>query len=461
MYDISDPVQSTPLQVALVTAVRSGDVREVKKALENGACVNARDGTGKTALIWACQPGMKLGVVKLLKSFGADLEKSSSTSGCTPLSYACRYNYPEIVRWLLSNGANKNAVSSMGWTPLMYACCCGHVKVVQAISRRTSGSPICNLEHTDHSGNTALILAAKQGHVEVISSLLRRGADREAKNHQGKTAARCATDAQKPNAADVLRHCNYRVSQSRASSSTTRRHALPPTSTPPASNRPAAGSPGPAVLTEATAQQQQQLHAQPQAHEQHLGALAAVGDDDASRLAEQSQQYAQLAQRMQEQEYAQREFPHSQQTIGQAAQQTALPSWQEQQQPGQQLIQQIASTFSTLGVAEGQATSTDVDDPMDIDVSGDEHTDNADSDRQDGIRGGRSNAVAGAQSAGATEVVKCIICEDAPVSAGLKHGYSVHYEYCQDCVRSLQRHGISSCPDCRQPIDGVIYTIFH
>ena len=128
-------------QVAIFTAVRSGDVKEVKKALANGARVNARDETvspvsqtpnrpdkgavvvhavilpcsrahtmntagscrgarssgscykalntrqhnscsiavqGRTALIWACQSSVA--VVKLLKSHGADLEKSSSTS---------------------------------------------------------------------------------------------------------------------------------------------------------------------------------------------------------------------------------------------------------------------------------------------------------------------------------------------------------------------------------------------
>ncbi|DBB14619.1 TPA: hypothetical protein ACH3X3_004882 [Trebouxia sp. C0006] len=48
--------------------------------------------------MWACKKS--LAVVKLLKSFGADLEKQSHGHGHGLLSYACKHNRPEVVRWL-------------------------------------------------------------------------------------------------------------------------------------------------------------------------------------------------------------------------------------------------------------------------------------------------------------------------------------------------------------------------
>ena len=51
-----------------------------------------------------------------------------------------------------------------------------------------------------------------------------------------------------------------------------------------------------------------------------------------------------------------------------------------------------------VAAPERNGLSVHVDDPMDIDVDGEEHTDSTESDGHDGIRSGRSNAVAGAQS---------------------------------------------------------------
>ncbi|KAL0044332.1 hypothetical protein WJX82_000153 [Trebouxia sp. C0006] len=85
-------------QVTFFAAVRCDDVKGVKEAVAQGVDVNARDDHGKTAVMWACKKS--LAVVKLLKSFGADLEKQSHGHGHGLLSYACKHNRPEVVRWL-------------------------------------------------------------------------------------------------------------------------------------------------------------------------------------------------------------------------------------------------------------------------------------------------------------------------------------------------------------------------
>ena len=39
----------------------------------------------------------------------------------TPLMVAARYNHPEIIRLLLSNGADINKKNDKGWTALKFA----------------------------------------------------------------------------------------------------------------------------------------------------------------------------------------------------------------------------------------------------------------------------------------------------------------------------------------------------
>ena len=61
-----------------------------------------------------------------------------------------------------------------------------------------------------------------------------------------------------------------------------------------------------------------------------------------------------------------------------------------------------------------------------MDGDGDGYTAGVESDRQEDIASSRSSAVAGGQSASVTEVKECMVCMEAPVNAGLKHGHSMY-----------------------------------
>lgn len=77
-------------------AVRTGNLDEVTRALEQGANVRARD-----------------------TSFGSDAE--------TPLIAAANGGHDTIVALLLSRGAEVNARTASGWTALMRACNAGEI----------------------------------------------------------------------------------------------------------------------------------------------------------------------------------------------------------------------------------------------------------------------------------------------------------------------------------------------
>lgn len=60
-------------------------------------------------------------IVRLLIAHGADVNAVSS-SGNTPLMYACAGGHEECVRALLENGANVEDHNENGHTPLMEVC---------------------------------------------------------------------------------------------------------------------------------------------------------------------------------------------------------------------------------------------------------------------------------------------------------------------------------------------------
>jgi ankyrin repeat protein len=127
---------ATPLM-----AVRSSDV--VSLLVSRGADVKARSKRGETPLADAAGRG-DLDAVKLLLSKGADAN-AVDYRGYTPLMHATQYDRdsPEVVRLLLSHGANVN-VTAEGQTPMSIAARRGDTELTrllrEAAAARTAGS---------------------------------------------------------------------------------------------------------------------------------------------------------------------------------------------------------------------------------------------------------------------------------------------------------------------------------
>ena len=60
----------------------------------------------------------------------ANVEDRGMKGDCTPLMEAASSGHLEIVKLLISHGADVNAQSSSGNTPLMYACASGKLDLV-------------------------------------------------------------------------------------------------------------------------------------------------------------------------------------------------------------------------------------------------------------------------------------------------------------------------------------------
>jgi ankyrin repeat protein len=140
-----DQRDAKPIAPDLVTAIRDADVPAVKKLIENGADVNARDEEGNTPLI--------------LASF---------------------YASPKCVALLLDNGADANVANEDGVTALIRAA----TNYEKARLLVDAGAKV--RVRTADLGNTPLILAARRaGNSRTVKLLLKRGANATERNNAG------------------------------------------------------------------------------------------------------------------------------------------------------------------------------------------------------------------------------------------------------------------------------------
>ncbi|KAJ5219205.1 FabD/lysophospholipase-like protein [Penicillium cinerascens] len=151
----------------------------VQMILENeGADVAAKDGSGKTALIWAVEKGHK-DVAQVLITNGADVN-AKDMNEWTALHTAVANGYGELAELLRANHANVTAVTQRGHSALHFAARDGHHDIVGLLLGYGIGVDMRSAVG-EIGRYTALHLAAMNGHKEVARLLLEKGADANAK----------------------------------------------------------------------------------------------------------------------------------------------------------------------------------------------------------------------------------------------------------------------------------------
>lgn len=151
----------------LMLAARSGHAPIVSYLVGHKASVNARNRYGDTALMAASLKG-HVEVAKVLIANGAEV----NSSGWSPLHYAAFEGNASMVRFLLDQGADKNAIAPNEYTPLMLAVRNGHEEAARAL---LYGDPDVNYKARS-SGDSALKLALQKGYEPVVTLLKRAGA---------------------------------------------------------------------------------------------------------------------------------------------------------------------------------------------------------------------------------------------------------------------------------------------
>ena len=123
-------------------------------------------------------------LTQVLLAMRANVEDRGIKGDCTPLMEAASGGHVDIVKLLITQGADVNAQSSAGNTPLHYAACGGYTDVVKVLIEATA-----NVEEHNENGHTPLMEAASAGHVEVAKQLLKAGAGINTHSNEFKESA--------------------------------------------------------------------------------------------------------------------------------------------------------------------------------------------------------------------------------------------------------------------------------
>ncbi len=192
---------------ALAEAAMLGSTPIIKALLDAKADPNARNPEGETALMLVARTG-NVDAAKLLVNAGAGVNATEEWGGQSPLMWAAAQKQPEMVKFLLSKGAQVNArsitrewqrkitseprpkdMSKGGFTPLLFAAregCIGCAKYLLA------GGADPDLG--DPENVTPLILALENMHFDFAAFLIKAGANVDKWDFRGRSPVYAATD---------------------------------------------------------------------------------------------------------------------------------------------------------------------------------------------------------------------------------------------------------------------------
>lgn len=171
----------------MISAAEQGDVQAVKRLLDEGASVDARDGSGRTALIAAAYEN-HLDVAEALIEAGSDVNAKDKTEQSAYLiSTAEVGDDPRLLKLTLDNGADVRSLDSYNGTGLIRAADRGYIEVVKALLKTD-----IDVDHVNNLGWTALLEAIILGggdaeHTEIVRLLVDAGADVNIADNEGIT----------------------------------------------------------------------------------------------------------------------------------------------------------------------------------------------------------------------------------------------------------------------------------
>ncbi|KAM3066652.1 hypothetical protein ACMFMG_002364 [Clarireedia jacksonii] len=176
----------------LIAAVQTHHLKTASLLLDAGASPSlALKSTGETPLHIACRIG-DLPIVKLLVQNSASLTSRDAHLN-TPLLVATRWRHAPIVEYLLEQGADLEARDSKGSTALLLACRHGCGEAVKVLVNSGADVRVSDVRgrgplHRVVEGVDWIEGIGTGVKEEMVRILLERGADRWARDGEGRTA---------------------------------------------------------------------------------------------------------------------------------------------------------------------------------------------------------------------------------------------------------------------------------
>lgn len=144
----------------------------------NRTNLNVKDESGNYPIHEAARVG-KSEMVKYLVSKGADVN-ARNNAGETPLDCAAYNGHIEIAGYLLSEGADIDARDKNGSSPLHDV-----IKISKVEMARYLATQGANIDTKDDYGKTPLHDAATMGHLDILQYLVSQGVEINAKDNNG------------------------------------------------------------------------------------------------------------------------------------------------------------------------------------------------------------------------------------------------------------------------------------
>ncbi|QDK39162.1 ankyrin repeat domain-containing protein [Bdellovibrio sp. NC01] len=183
----------------LMTASAEGNVKTLEALLKSKVAVDAKDQKGFTALMLAASNGHQA-ATKLLLANKANINEQND-DGEMPLYFALINEHPEVAIDLINSGANIQDVNGEGESALLIATTANQNDVMALLIKKDKSL----VNKASSSSTTPLMEAARFGTEKTINMLLKAGADKKAKNQNGKTALDIAIKAQNDAAIKILK----------------------------------------------------------------------------------------------------------------------------------------------------------------------------------------------------------------------------------------------------------------
>ena len=173
---------------ALHKGVLAGNLVDVRRLIEFGVNVDARDGDGRTSLHMSAEEGL-LSITRLLIVAGAnvnavvnDFVEWDDQGKWTPLRYSAEKGHLEVTQLLIESGASMNLADEFGVAPLHASAHNGHLPIARLLIRRG-----VSVDARDDEGKTPLHYAAERKQLELSKFLIEKGADVNARNNYDDT----------------------------------------------------------------------------------------------------------------------------------------------------------------------------------------------------------------------------------------------------------------------------------
>ena len=171
----------------VVSAIDPNDIKKLDELIAtHGIEFQYRNAT---PLMYAAKEGNKE-VVKYLLSKGADIDSKVSENG-TPLIFAIKNNKDDVAKFLIENGAdvNRKQVTYDAPAPLHYAVINNNLPMAELLISKGA-----DVDIKDHYLHTPLIYAVQRNFKEMADFLISKGADINTKDREGKTPLHFAID---------------------------------------------------------------------------------------------------------------------------------------------------------------------------------------------------------------------------------------------------------------------------